>query len=176
MPPATNTPAPADLLPHEIAGPVWCLPYPMPVMIAAGVVALLLLAAAVWGLIAWRRRRNRRPLTAREKALVALAKAREQAAQTPPYEFSIEVCDVLRNFLAGEHQLPATTQTSYEFLQTARGSGIFDAERLAHLTRFLDKADMIKFARAAATGADNSELTELAEDLVKGGATDVVAA
>jgi hypothetical protein len=33
----------------------------------------------------------------------------------------------------------------------------------------LDKADAIKFARAAATGADNVELVGLAEDLVKGG-------
>lgn len=176
MPPAANTTAPADLLPHEIAGPVWYLPFPLPYMIAAGVVLLLLLAAAVWAFVAWRRHRNRRPLTAREKALAALAKARAQAATAPAYEFSIEVCDVLRTFLSAEHRLPATTQTSYEFLQTARGSGMFDAGRLSHLTRFLDKADMIKFARADATGADNAELAELAENLVKGGVSDAVAA
>ena len=35
---------------------------------------------------------------------------------------------------------------------------------------------MIKFARADATGSDNAELTELAEDLVKGGVADAVAA
>jgi hypothetical protein len=61
-------------------------------------------------------------------------------------------------------------------LQTARGSGVFDADRLARLTRFLDKADMGKFARAAATGADNTELAALAEDLVKGDVADAVAA
>lgn len=176
MPPVTNATAPADLLPHEIAGPVWYLPFPLPYMIAGGVVLLVFLAAAVWGFVAWRRYRNRRPLTAREKALAALVKARAQAPTATPYRFSIEVCDVLRTFLAAEHRLPATTQTSYEFLQTARGSGMFDAERLSHLTRFLDKADMIKFARAEATGADNAELTELAEDLVKGGTADAVAA
>ncbi len=39
MPPADPN---ADLLPHEIAGPVWYLPYPLPVMIGLGVLALLL--------------------------------------------------------------------------------------------------------------------------------------
>jgi hypothetical protein len=61
-------------------------------------------------------------------------------------------------------------------LQTARGSGIFDETRLRGLTRFLDKADAIKFARADATAADNAELAALAEELVKGEQTHAVAA
>jgi hypothetical protein len=173
MPPAD---VPANLLPHEIAGPVWYLPYPLPVMIAAGVFILVLLGLGVWAFVAWRQRVNRRPLTPREKALVALGRAQVAAAEARPYEFSIEVCDILRGFLSVEHHLPATTQTSYEFLQTARGSGVFDPERLARLTRFLDKADMSKFARTEATGADNVELAGLAEDLVKGDVAHAVAA
>ena len=105
-----------------------------------------------------------------------MAAAQNRAAEAAPYEFSIEVCDVLRTFLGAEHHLPATTQTSYEFLQTAHGSGVFDADRLARLTRFLDKADAIKFARADASGADNAELASLAEDLVRGEVPDAVAA
>ena len=167
MPPTNTATVPQDLLPHEIAGPVGYWPYPLPVMIGAGVVLALLLALLVWVLVVWLRRR--RPLTAKEKALAALSAARSGAEQAAPYLFSIEVCDVLRNFLGTEHRLPATTQTSYEFLRTARESGAFDQGRLDYLTRFLDKADAIKFARAAATGADNIELVGLAEDLVKGG-------
>ena len=174
MPPAAD--ANADLLPHEIAGPVWYLPYPLPYLIAAGVILLVLLAAAVWVLVAWRRRRMLRVLTAREQALAALAAARARAADTPPYEFSIEVCDVLRRFLRIEHRLPATTQTSYEFLQTVRGSNFFDADRLGGLARFLEKADMIKFARAEASAADNEELAGLAEELVRGEVPDAAAA
>lgn len=173
MPPAAPN---ADLLPHEIAGPVWYLPYPLPVMIALGIGAVLLLGLAGWAFVAWRRRVNRRPLTAREKALAALAAARGRAAEAAPYEFSIEVCDILRHFIGAEHRLPATTQTSYEFLQTARGSGVFDESRLGALSRFLDKADAIKFARAVASAADNEELTNLAEELVQGGKVDAVAA
>lgn len=166
MPPAA---APADLLPHEIAGPADYWFVPLPYLVAGGVVLLVLLALGIWALVAWRRRARRRPLTALEKALAALAAARARAEQSDPYGFIIEVCDVLRTFLSSEHHLPATTQTSYEFLQTARGSGVFDAGRLARLTRFLDKADAIKFARVDATAADNVELLGLAEDLVKGG-------
>ena len=173
MPPAdANT----DLLPHEIAGPVWYLPYPLPIMIAGGVLLLLALALGIWAFVRWRRRKAQRILTARERALAAIAAARARAQEMAPYEFSIEVCDVLRSFLGSEHHLPATTQTSYEFLQTARGSAVFDADRLARLTRFLDKADAIKFARADATTADNDELAALAEDLVKGEVPDAVAA
>jgi len=166
----------ADLLPHEIAGPVWYLPYPLPVMIAAGAVALLLLGLTVWAFVAWRRRVNRRPLTAREKALAALAAARGRSAQAAPYEVSIDLCDILRPFLGAEYSLPAPTPTSYEFLRTARGSGIFDESRLGALSRFLDKADAIKFARADASVADNEELTGLAEELVKGGKAHAVTA
>lgn len=165
-----------DLLPHEIAGPVWYLPYPLPVMIAAAVVLLLLLGGGVWAFLAWRRRAARRPPTAREAALADLQRARAAAQTTTPYAFSIMVCDVLRTFLGREHRLPATTQTSYEFLQTARGSGVFNDDRFGRLTRFLDKADAIKFARAEAGVEDNVELADLAEDLVKGGAPDAVAA
>ena len=175
MPPTNAATIPQDLLPHEIAGPVDYLPYPLPVMIGAGVVSAIVLGLLVWALVAWLRRRRRRPLTAKEKALAALSAARAGAEQAAPYLFSIEVCDVLRNFLGTEHRLPATTQTSYEFLQTARQSGVFDAVRLEHLTRFLDKADAVKFARAAATGVDNIELVGLAEDLVKGGPNAVAA-
>ncbi|MFM8232144.1 MAG: hypothetical protein ACKOAL_13085 [Chthoniobacterales bacterium] len=171
----TPTNAVTDLLPHDIAGPVDYLPYPLPVMIGAAVVLAVIITSILWLVMAWIRRRNRRPLTAKEKALAALAAVRPGADQATPYLFSIEVCDVLRGFLGTEHHLPATTQTSYEFLQTARNSGIFDTARLEHLTRFLDKADAVKFARAAASGADNVELLGLAEDLVRGG-NDAVAA
>jgi hypothetical protein len=169
MPP-TN--AVADLLPHEIAGPFDYWPYPVPFMIAAGTFVLVLLALAVWGFMVWRRRASRRVLTARETAMAALAQARVSAADAAPYLFSIEVCDVLRRFLGAEHRLPASTQTSYEFLQTAQASTLFDADRLAHLVEFLDKADAIKFARAAANAGDNIELVDLAENLVKGEISD----
>lgn len=172
----TNTNATAQaLLPYDIPDPLpywecmmWFLRgYPFWVCAVVAGSIFLVFAVLVWIAVRWFRRRRRVP-TAKEAALASLARARSGAEQAAPYLFSIEVCDILRNFLAAEHRLPATTQTSYEFLQTAHGSGMFDAVRLEHLARFLDKADAIKFARAAASGADNVELVGLAEDLVKG--------
>ena len=165
----TNVAALQDLLPHDIPAPFLYSEYPVWFLVARGVGALILAGLLAWGIVRLLRGRRPRDLSAKEKALVALARARSQAEQAAPYLFSIEVCDVLRNFLGAEHHLPATTQTSYEFLRTARQSSVFDAGRLEHLTRFLDKADAIKFARATATGADNAELVGLAEDLVRGG-------
>jgi len=165
----TNAAAPQDLLPHDIPAPLPYLEYPLWLVATVGGAAIILLALLAWVIARWWRRRRPRDLSAKDKALTALARARSEAEQAAPYLFSIEVCDVLRNFLGAEHHLPATTQTSYEFLQTARQSRVFDQGRLEYLTRFLDKADAIKFARAAATGADNIELVGLAEDLVKGG-------
>ena len=121
MPP-TSDPA-ADLLPHEIAGPVWYLPYPLPVMIGAGVIILLLLSVGVWALLRWRRNRASRTLTALEKALAALDAAQARASEAMPYEFSIEVCDVLRSFLGAEHRLPATTQLPMNFCRPPATAG-----------------------------------------------------
>lgn len=171
----TNAATPQDLLPHDIPAPLPYLEYPVWLLVSGGILGLILAALLAWAVVRWLRRRRTPELSAREKALAALTRARAQAAQAAPYLFSIEVCDVLRNFLGAEHRLPATTQTSYEFLQTAKQSGIFDQGRLQHLTRFLDKADAIKFARAAATATDNAELLALAEDLVKGGESAVTA-
>ncbi|MFM8887240.1 MAG: hypothetical protein ACKOKC_12620 [Chthoniobacterales bacterium] len=171
----TPTNAVTDLLPHDIPDPlpywecmIWFLKgYPFWVCATFASVMLLLLTVLICIFAIWIRRR-RHIASAKEIALAALARARSGAEQAAPYLFSIEVCDVLRGFLSAEHHLPATTQTSYEFLQTARSSSVFDAVRLEHLARFLDKADAIKFARAAASAADNLELIGLAEDLVKG--------
>lgn len=164
MPPAE---APQDLLPHDIAGPVWYLPYPMPVMIALAIGGLLLLAVAVWLLGRWLRRQGPPP-TPRERALASLAAAQARASEAEPYPFSIEVCDVLRDYLGAEHRLPAPKLTSYEFLQMAQSVQLFDERRLTDLAKFLEKADAIKFARAEAGAADNIELAGLAEELVRG--------
>lgn len=156
-----------DLLPHDIAGPVWYLPYPLPLMIAIVVGVLLLLMVAVWLLVRWLRRQGPPP-TPRERALASLAAAQARASEAAPYPFSIEVCDVLRDYLGAEHRLPAPKLTSYEFLQMAQNVQLFNERRLEDLTKFLEKADAIKFARAEAGAADNIELASLAEELVRG--------
>lgn len=165
-----------DLLPHEIAGPVWYLPYPMWMMLTAAVVLIVVLAAAVWAFVAWRRHRHQRTPEPREAAILALGLLRARMDQADSYEYSIAICEIVRSFLAAVHKLPAPKLTSYEFLKAAQSMQLFDEERMGHLSRFLEKADSIKFARASAGAEDNKELTDLAEDLVKGGTPDAAAA
>ncbi|MGH8046896.1 MAG: hypothetical protein ACREKL_06590, partial [Chthoniobacterales bacterium] len=61
----------------------------------------------------------------------------------------------------------ATTQTSREFLETARTRQFFNDDEREALAGFLDKADLIKFARMHATHADCAALLEQAENLVR---------
>jgi hypothetical protein len=160
--PAAPSATPAPL--HDIAGPVSFFPYPIWMVVAAALVLLALIGLVVW-LVA--RRKPRKPLTPAEKAFAELARLRGEVAASEPYDFSIAVSDVLRVYLRDARGLSATTQTSREFLETVRTRHVFnDAEREA-LAAFLDKADLIKFARLHATTEDSSALLEQAERLVR---------
>jgi hypothetical protein len=154
------TPAPL----HDIAGPVAFFPYPIWMVVAAALVLLAVLGLVIW-LVA--RRKPKKALTPAEKAFAELARLRGVVATSEPYVFSIAVSDVLRVYLRDARGLSATTQTSREFLETVRTRHVFnDAEREA-LAAFLEKADLIKFARLHATTNDSAELLEQAERLVR---------
>ena len=136
----------------------------------ATAVLLLVIAAIAWAVV--RHRRNRpqpAPPTPRELALAALERLRGRLAELEPYPFSIEVSDVLRGFVASEFRVRATRQTSAEFLAAAAATPRFSEADKALLAAFLDKADLIKFARVAATAADSGQLLEQARRFVEGG-------
>jgi hypothetical protein len=165
VPPAA-TPAPL----HDIVGPVAFFPYPLWMVAAAAALLLLLLLLGAW-LIVRLRRRPARALTAAQRALAELARLRTGVETSDPYPFSIAVSDVLRTYLRDARGLRATTQTSREFLESvSRGQVFNDAEREA-LAAFLEKVDLIKFARIHATGGDSAALLGQAEQLVKSGET-----
>jgi hypothetical protein len=173
--PPPATPPPAEELMrtaiHDIAPPVDVFPYP-PWMVATAIsVVVLLLALLVWLLVKWMRRRpGPPPLSATAIALQELERLRAEAGETEPYEFSITVSEVLRRFIGNaKFRLPATRQTSPEFLAAISGSELFSEADRSLLGRFLEKCDMIKFARIHATSADNSELVESALAFVQGG-------
>jgi hypothetical protein len=171
---ASTTPAPAGdeslakaILPNRGPLPTWwdkLLPY-------LGIAAAVLVALLIIGLIViWiRRRPGPPPLTPTELALRDLEALRHNARTIEPYQFSVAVSDVLRTFIGhAKFQLPATKQTSPEFLAAiAHSTGFTDADR-SLLARFLEKCDMIKFARLQATSADNTDLVESALNFVRG--------
>ena len=151
-----------------IAPPVPVFPYPPWMIAAAALGVLLILALLAWGVARWLRNRPKTPPpTPREIALAALEKLREKVRLTESYLFSIEVSDVLREFVAGEFHIRATRQTSPEFL--AAITDRFSETDRALLAAFLEKADRIKFARVRATAADSGQLLEQAFGFVKGG-------
>jgi hypothetical protein len=162
MPPtAPATPAPI----HDIAGPVWFFPYPVWMVVAAGLAFLALV-----GLIFWftRRKRPAPALTARERALAALRELRGEASEADPYGFGVRVSDTLRTYIRDQHSLDAVTRTSVEFLEVLRDNAAFTNNEKAAISEFLESVDLLKYARQAAAAAEIRILLGIAERVVRG--------
>jgi Domain of unknown function (DUF4381) len=139
-----------------------------PWMIFAGSAVVLLLV----GLLVWYGRKflaKKKPVrSTRERALDALDQMETELEQTPPYQFSIKVSDVLRRYVLEQFELPMTRQTSIEFLNAIATTKNFSEADRSLLTDFLDRCDLIKFARYEATTADSRLLLDEARRFVKG--------
>lgn len=165
MNPAAPSPTPAPL--NDIVGPVWFWPYPLWMTLVAGFVALLILAGLVW-LLKKLLTRKAVPLTNRQKALAALEALRSGIAGADPYAFGVTVSDAIRSYIRAEHRLGATTQTSLEFLNSIRTNPLFTDNEKSGLTVFLEKTDLLKFARAEAGEREMLDLLDIAARLVRG--------
>ncbi len=160
-PDAAPTPVPI----HDIVGPIAFFPYPIWMVVAAAAGALALVGVTVWFIAS--RRRPARQQSPSVQALSELARLRGQIETSDPYPFSIAVSDVLRVYLRDARGLSATTQTSREFLDAVRLRRVFNEDEAMALSGFLEKADLIKFARMQAEPADCSALLDQAERLVR---------
>lgn len=154
---------------HDIAGPVDYFVL-KPWMVFCAVAAFLLLVGVTIWLVKWWRRRPAKILTPRERAIDQLARIENQIETLPPYQFSIRVSDILRRYVTEQYQLPVTRQTSVEFLNTLSEKSQFSADEQTLLGDFLNRCDLIKFARYDATPEDSRLLLEEANRFVKGGA------
>lgn len=155
---------------RDIASPIYVLPWPLWVVYTVAGAALVLLALVVWLIVHWLRNRPApAPPTPKEIAMAELEKARKQIHGTEPYAFSILVSDILRSYISAQFQLKATQQTSPEFLAAISEFAGFGATEKQLLADFLEKCDLIKFARIGATGDDSARLLEQAILFVKGG-------
>jgi hypothetical protein len=140
-------------------------------VLTAGAVALVALALVVAGIVrAARNRPKTPPPTARDIALQKLKAAEAGLAGKEPYAFSIEVSDILRQYVSAQYRLHATEQTSPEFLADAAKSPHFTGADKMLLAEFLERCDLIKFAHIDATIEDSAALLEQAVRFVKGGA------
>ena len=154
---------------HDIAPPVDYSLIPPWAVFCAAFVALTIIGLVVWWFV---RRRMQRPAivrSARELALERLEAARVEIERINPYQFSIRVSDILRRYVNEQYQLPLTRQTSVEFLTALARRSEFSEDDKSLLTDFLNRCDLIKFARYEATTADSELLLEEALRFVKGG-------
>ena len=153
---------------HDIAPPVDYSLVPTWVVFAVAFVTLAVLGLIAWWI--WRWKQSPKPeQTPRDRALEMLQRARAEIAQLSPYQFSIRVSDILRGYVTEQYKLPVTRQTSVEFLETLAKSSPFSEEDRALLGNFLNRCDLIKFARYEASTADSELLLEEATRFVRGG-------
>ncbi len=127
----------------------------------------------VLGLIVWLITRSRKQVvptkSARAHALEQLERMQGEVERTQPYRFSIHVSDVLRRYVTEQFNLPVTRQTSVEFLSSLANFSTFSEEEKQLLEDFLNRCDLIKFARYEATASDSRLLLDEAIRFVKGG-------
>jgi len=158
---------------HDIAGPLdYLLLKPWMIFCAvAGV--LLVIGLTTWLIKLWRNR----PIAVvspRQRALDRLARIQSEIDKLSPYQFSIRVSDILRQYVTEQYQLPVTRQTSVEFLNALAASSPFSSDERSLLSDFLNRCDLIKFARYDATLEDSRLLLEEADRFVKGGSLEPV--
>ena len=154
---------------HDITGPVDFFILKAWMIFCAVATVLLLLGLTAWVL----KLRRRRPVvvqTPRQRALEQLARIESEVERLPPYQFSIRVSDILRRYVTEQYQLPVTRQTSVEFLNALAAASPFSSDEQSLLSDFLNRCDLIKFARYDATTEDSRLLLNEASRFVKGGA------
>ena len=171
-PPAPPTgpfpPEPPDL--RDIAPPLDVFPWPTWMVVVVAIIVSLVLATVIYFIV--RRIRNRPPPippSPQSIALRELRKLQSQTARAEPHEFTFAVSDVLRKYVSAEYRVRATEQTSPEFLVAIGQSVKFAEAERTLLADFLERCDLIKFARIDADSRDNERLLESALRFVEGG-------
>ena len=153
----------------DIAPPMDIFPWPTWMVVCAIIVALAVLAG-IAALIVKKMRDKPKPPppTPHEIAMRELEALRPQVERQPPYEFSIAVSEVLRSYIGAQYRLHAREQTSPEFLAAISRSVKFSENEKGLLAGFLERCDLIKFARIDATSRDSGELLGKAIAFVQG--------
>lgn len=165
--PPDPTPTPIPEI-KDITPPFYIPILPMWAWIVITIVATLLVAWAIFFLVQRSKRKGKPPVAPREAALAELQTLEPEIDSENPLEFTVETAGVLRKYVVSQFGIPATKQTSQEFLQSLRNSGRFSGADRELLQGFLDKADLIEFAKYQATHADSRELWIEAKTFVEG--------
>jgi hypothetical protein len=151
---------PPETLPRPPSGVQW-----LPWTGLAGVV--LLLMAGCWIMLC-RWRRARQVLSPDQWAVRELLRLQGTAISTLNMaDYHTILSDVIRRYLTERYGLPATLQTTAEFLATIRASSRLSAELQALLRELLERCDLAKFAPVGASPEECLEATALARAFVE---------
>ena len=111
--------------------------------------ALAAAALAYWAWSYWRKKRTEKPpvpvvpahIRAKQKLAEALALIHQ------PKEFCILVSDTIRWYLEERFDFHAPERTTEEFLHELRGTNLLTPDQKDSLVEFLNRCDLVKFAR-----------------------------
>jgi hypothetical protein len=129
------------------------------------------LGLAALAYLAWRWWQNRPapppppPVPPHERALCALEEALQLIRQ--PREFCIRVSDVLRLYLEERFDFAAPERTTEEFLQELQTTPRLSEKQKDLLGDFLQRCDLVKFAKYEPTEVELRDLHEAAVRLVQ---------
>jgi hypothetical protein len=133
----------------------------------AGSLTGLALFLAGWSV--WRRRGSvARSLTPDQWALQEIDRisAWPRGNDAEVERFYTAICDVIRRYLELRFQLPALEQTTSEFFASLRSSSQLPAGHHELLRRFLERCDLVKFARAASSPEECQEMVATARQII----------
>ena len=114
-----------------------------------GLLALAIAALAFWAWRYWQKRRAQaRIIPAVPPHLRAKQKLREALALLgQPREFCILVSDTIRGYLEERFDFRAPERTTEEFLHELRGTPLLTPDQKDSLGVFLQRCDLVKFAK-----------------------------
>jgi hypothetical protein len=137
----------------------------------AGAAWVLLLGAAVVVLGIRQRRRAQRPVVVppEQWALRELDRAEAQWTAGPGQEERRHtlLSSIVRQYLERRFSLPASKQTTPEFLEAMRASPLLVEEQQMLLREFLEQCDLVKFAGAARTAEESRRAGTMARRIVE---------
>lgn len=130
---------------------------------------LMALGAVAWW--AWRKWRTARPEILPEVIVPPHDRARERlraalALIGQPRPFCIAVSDTIRVYLEERFRLHAPERTTEEFLEELRFSSMLALDQKQTLGEFLQRCDLVKFARYEPAESELRQLYEAAVRLV----------
>ncbi|NDV61302.1 DUF4381 domain-containing protein [Puniceicoccales bacterium CK1056] len=155
----------------DIEGPLPIGLWPAILLIAGSILLILLSVIFIYWLLKRPRKENtasleptRSPL---EIALERLQKLRSGKSQIQPEPFTVEVSDIVRDYLEEALAVPAREQTSEEFLNTLATRDGLPEILHRQMPAFLESCDMVKFARQSLDMEQQDALLETAKGVVE---------